>query len=66
MKRRQFIRGAGAAGSVVAAAAMASSFPKPAIAQSMPALKWRLTVSWPKSLDTLFGALEHYFKRVSA
>ncbi len=66
MKRRQFIRGAGAAGSVVAAAAVASSFPKPAIAQSMPEVKWRLASSFPKSLDTLYGAAEFFSKRVAA
>ena len=28
----------------------------PAIAQSMPELKWRMTSSFPKSLDTIYGA----------
>ena len=37
----------------------------PAIAQSMPELKWRLTTSWPKSLDTLFGACLSFSKLVS-
>ena len=65
MKRRQLIR-AGAAGSVAAAAAMvASSFPKPAIAQSMPEIKWRMTSSFPKSLDTLWGGAELIAKRVA-
>ena len=51
MKRRQFLqaRGAGAAATAVAA---------PAIAQSMPEIKWRLTSSFPKSLDTIYGAAE--------
>jgi TRAP-type mannitol/chloroaromatic compound transport system substrate-binding protein len=53
MKRRQFIQAATAG---VAAAAIA----KPAIAQSMPTIKWRLTTSWPKSLDTLYGAAETF------
>src|ERR1700682_1690644 len=52
MKRRDFIKvtGMGVAGAATMAA--------PAIAQSMPALKWRMTASWPKSLDTLYGGAE--------
>ncbi len=40
------------AGLGVAAAAIAA----PAIAQSMPEIKWRMTSSFPKSLDTIYGA----------
>src|ERR1700752_5047390 len=57
MKRRQFLKtaGIGLAGTAIAA---------PAIAQSMPELKWRLTASWPKSLDTLYGGAEIMAKAV--
>src|SRR5882724_11108707 len=59
MKRREFLKSAGlglAASTAVAA---------PAIAQSMPELKWRLTASWPKSLDTLWGSCEALAKFVA-
>ena len=39
----------------------------PAIAQTAaPAIKWRLASSFPKSLDTIFGAAEVMAKRVAA
>jgi TRAP-type mannitol/chloroaromatic compound transport system substrate-binding protein len=58
MQRRDFLKaaGAGMAASTVAA---------PAIAQSMPEVKWRLTASWPKSLDTLYGTCESFAKYVA-
>jgi TRAP-type mannitol/chloroaromatic compound transport system substrate-binding protein len=58
MKRREFLK-VGAAG--MAASALAA----PAVAQSMPEIRWRLTASWPKSLDTLYGACETFAKHVS-
>src|SRR5436309_11911952 len=59
MKRRQFIKTAGAG--LAASAAIAA----PAIAQSSPEIKWRLTSSFPKSLDTLWGAAETFSKYVA-
>jgi TRAP-type mannitol/chloroaromatic compound transport system substrate-binding protein len=58
MKRRQFLHAAGAG---LAATAIA----KPAIAQSAPMIKWRLTSSFPKSLETLYGAAETISKYVA-
>ena len=52
MKRRDFLR-TGAAG-VLAAPALAT----PAIADPAPELKWRLTSSYSKSLDTLYGGAQ--------
>ena len=59
MKRRDFIKvtGLGAAGAATLAA--------PAIAQSMPEIKWRMPTSWPKSLDTLYGGAEMMAKAVA-
>jgi TRAP-type mannitol/chloroaromatic compound transport system substrate-binding protein len=58
MKRRDFIKatGVGVAGPTIAA---------PAIAQSSPEIKWRMTCSWPKSLDTLYGGAETMAKAVA-
>jgi TRAP-type mannitol/chloroaromatic compound transport system substrate-binding protein len=58
MKRRDFIKatGVGVAGATIAA---------PAIAQSTPEIKWRMTCSWPKSLDTLYGGAEIMAKAVA-
>jgi TRAP-type mannitol/chloroaromatic compound transport system substrate-binding protein len=47
-----------------AAGAAAGAVAAPAIAQSNPTIQWRLAASWPKSLDTLYGAAEHVAGRV--
>src|SRR5712672_3801169 len=59
MKRREFLKTAGAG--LAASTAVAA----PAIAQSMPELKWRCTTSWPKSLDVPFSASETISKYVA-
>jgi TRAP-type mannitol/chloroaromatic compound transport system substrate-binding protein len=58
MKRRQFLHAAGIG-------LVATAVAKPAIAQTNPAIKWRLTSSFPKSLDTLYGVSETIVKYVA-
>ena len=57
MERRSFVRSAGIAGVLAAGAA-------PAIVNAQTNLRWRLASSFPKSLDTLFGAAELFAKKV--
>ena len=52
MDRRSFIAKTGVA------AAAATTLASPAIAQSSPEIKWRMTSSFPKALDTIFGGAE--------
>ena len=63
MDRRSFIRKAGATGA--GAAAAVASLAAPAIAQSNPKVTWRLTSSFPKSLDTIYGGAEVFSKMLS-
>jgi TRAP-type mannitol/chloroaromatic compound transport system substrate-binding protein len=72
MKRREFLKvsATGAAAAAVASKAMAQSAQTggaaaPAVMQSSPELKWRMTSSFPKSLDTLYGASEVFAKYVA-
>ena len=62
MQRRKFMRSAAVGGGAVVASGTLAA---PAIAQSMPELKWRLASSFPKSLDTLYGAGENITKFIS-
>ena len=63
MRRRDFLKKAGlgtaAGAALLAAQARAQQTP------GLPSLQWRMTASWPKSLDTLFGTVEHLTKRVA-
>jgi TRAP-type mannitol/chloroaromatic compound transport system substrate-binding protein len=61
MQRRKFLRTAGVGAAVGASGALAA----PAIAQQAPELNWRLTSSFPKSLDTLYGGAERFAKNVA-
>ena len=58
MERRSFVRSAGLASVLAAGAA-------PAIVHAQANLRWRLTSSFPKSLDTLFGVADVFAKHVS-
>ena len=56
MERRSFVRGAGLAGVLAAGVA-------PAV-HAQQTLRWRLTSSFPKALDTLFGVNETFAQKV--
>src|SRR5215468_3824995 len=58
MKRRQFL-------TAIGVGAAATAIAKPAIAQSSPEIKWRLTSSFPKSLDTVYSSGETLAKYVA-
>ncbi|MRX49673.1 ABC transporter substrate-binding protein [Paracoccus sp. S-4012] len=57
MKRRDFIARAGLG-------AAATGLAAPALAQTAPTLNWRMTSSYPKSLDTLWGIAPMVAERV--
>lgn len=57
MDRRSIIKNAGIAGILAAGAA-------PAVVHAQTALRWRLTSSFPKSLDTLFGVSDVFAAKV--
>ncbi len=61
MDRRLFLKRAATAG---AGATAATALAAPAIAQSNPKITWRVTSSFPKSLDTIYGAAETMSKYV--
>ncbi|MBX3605992.1 MAG: TRAP transporter substrate-binding protein DctP [Piscinibacter sp.] len=58
MERRSFMQHAGLAGVLAAGAA-------PAVVHAQASIRWRLASSFPKSLDTIFGAAEVFAKKVS-
>jgi TRAP-type mannitol/chloroaromatic compound transport system substrate-binding protein len=56
MQRRDFLTGAG----------LAAALPGIARAADLPTVRWRLASSFPKSLDTIYGAAEVLARRVAA
>ncbi len=59
MERRKFLQHAGLTGILAAGVA-------PAARAQSPAVKWRLTSSFPKSLDTIYGGAEVLANRLRA
>ncbi len=57
MTRRTFLKSA-------LAVTAASTVAAPAIAQSLPQIRWRMTSSFPKSLDITYGAAEQFCRHV--
>ena len=57
MERRSFVRGAGLAGVLAAGAA-------PAFVHAQANIRWRMASSFPRSLDTIYGASEVLAKKV--
>ncbi|MCB2127427.1 MAG: twin-arginine translocation signal domain-containing protein, partial [Rhodobacteraceae bacterium] len=62
MDRRSFLTKAAVGGTAAAAGATLAA---PAIAQSTPKVTWRLTSSFPKSLDTIYGGAEVLSQRIT-
>ncbi len=58
MKRRDFL-------STAALGSAAGVLATPALAQARPNVSWRLTSSYPKSLETLYGISDHVARRVT-
>ena len=58
MKRRMFLKSAVALSGVAAVS-------KPAIAQTLPPIKWRMTSSFPKALDITYGSAEKFCRMVA-
>src|SRR5215211_4179660 len=58
LKRRRFLTGA-------AVASMAGAIAAPAVAQAMPEVRWRLTSSFPKQLDTIYGTAQTFARYIA-
>jgi TRAP-type mannitol/chloroaromatic compound transport system substrate-binding protein len=59
MERRSFVQGAGLAGVLAAGVA-------PAVVHAQANIRWRLASSFPKALDTIYGAAEVFSEQVKA
>jgi TRAP-type mannitol/chloroaromatic compound transport system substrate-binding protein len=65
MTQRRDVLAGGLAGGAAAAAALAAN--GPALAQSAdgPQIRWRMTSSYPKTLDAVYGAGEVFIKTLA-
>lgn len=68
MKRRQFVRNASlaAAGGALVTGCTSGEVGEAAAVQTNPRVMWRLTSSYPRSLDTIYGGAAVLAERVSA
>ena len=66
MQRRDFLTGAGAGLAASALAACGGKQEATTATGELPTVRWRLASSYPKSLDTIYGAAEVMAKRVEA
>jgi TRAP-type mannitol/chloroaromatic compound transport system substrate-binding protein len=62
INKRQLLKN----GLLTGAAGAASTLAAPAIAQSLPNLRWRLASSFPKSLDTIYSGAKVLANRLAA
>lgn len=65
MDRRKFLTGAAGAGLLAACGAKQATDGAPAVI-TQPSITWRLASSFPRGLDTIFGAAEVLAERVEA
>ncbi len=65
MQRREFIRKAGLGLATAAGAAAIPAIAQEAQSGSLPSIKWRMASSFPKSLDTIYGAGEVLARRIA-
>ena len=62
MDRRQFLLKSGV---VAGGAAAGGTLAAPALAQEAPSIRWRLTSSFPNTLDTLYGNCQLFSRTIS-
>jgi TRAP-type mannitol/chloroaromatic compound transport system substrate-binding protein len=63
MRRRDFVKAAGAGGAFAAVSPAASAFPAPAIAQGIK--RFKLVTTWPKNFPGLGTGAERLAERIT-